>query len=110
MKKEKMKVKCQRIIASIILMIILSISSCILPVNATTTEVKQVTIDYTGAVISVKSDKEIQKIAIYKKDSNGNFVKIFESDESGYTERNFLVSRYRLSENNNNRWRRSSRP
>lgn len=100
MKKEKMKVKCQRIIASIILMIILSISSCILPVNATTTEVKQVTIDYTGAVISVKSDKEIQKIAIYKKDSNGNFVKIFESDESGYTERNFLVSRYRLSENN----------
>lgn len=98
MKKEKIEIKLKRIMASIILSIILSISTFIVPVNATTTEVKQVTVDYTGAVISVKSDKEIQKIVMYKKDSSGKFVKFFESDESGYTEKNFLVSRYRLSE------------
>lgn len=98
MKNEKIEIKLKRIMASIILSIILSISTFIVPVNATTTEVKQVTVDYTGAVISVKSDKEIQKIVMYKKDSSGKFVKFFESDESGYTEKNFLVSRYRLSE------------
>lgn len=74
-------------------------------VFAANASVEVINLDYKGAVISVKSDEKINRVIMYKKDSQGNYVRFFENMETGYNEKNFFISRYSLSENDKSNFR-----
>ena len=74
-------------------------------VLAANVSIDVVKLDFNGAVISVKSDEKISRVIIYKKDSQGNYVRFFENSESNYNEKNFYISKYSLSEKDKSNFR-----
>ena len=88
-----------------LLIITIFISIFVKIVFAANTSVEVINLDSEGAVISVKSDEKINRVIMYKKDSQGNYVRFFENMESGYNERNFYISRYSLSETDKSNFR-----
>ena len=88
-----------------LLAIIIFLDIMISLVFATNASIDVINLDCNGAVISVKSDEKINRVIMYKKDSQGNYVRFFENMETGYNEKNFFISRYSLSETDKSNFR-----
>ena len=88
-----------------LLAIIIFLNIMISLVFAANASIEVINLDYNGAVISVKSDEKINRVIMYKKDSQGNYVRFFENMETGYNEKNFFISRYSLSETDKSNFR-----
>lgn len=88
-----------------LLAIIIFLNIMISLVFAANASIEVINLDCNGAVISVKSDEKINRVIMYKKDSQGNYVRFFENMETGYNEKNFFISRYSLSETDKSNFR-----
>jgi len=68
--------------------------------NAISVDVKISKLDSSGAIIHVASDVEIYGLKMYVKDLNNTYKVFFISSEENYKEKNFLISKGILSDEN----------
>lgn len=59
--------------------------------------IEQIELNSSGATLKITSDKNINSVSLYAKDSNGKYIQFYKNTQSGYSEKIFSISSWRLS-------------